>query len=73
MQEAMGVYIGQEPNKTDSWRDVPYWQLWKHFKHEVEEIERSDSVDRQYHNILDAISLLAMLGARVKDGKYKKK
>lgn len=62
---AMGVYIGQEPKKKDSWRDIRYYDLWRHFKHEVGEIDRSDSKCKQLHNILDAINLLCMMGAKI--------
>jgi isocitrate/isopropylmalate dehydrogenase len=35
---AFGVYIKEEINKTDTWRDIQWGQLWSHFTHEVKEI-----------------------------------
>jgi hypothetical protein len=37
-----------------------------HLKHEIEEIERSDGLDRQIHNALDACAQAAILSARMK-------
>lgn len=62
---ALGVYIKEEINKEDSWRDIEYHKLWSHFLHEVEEIKRSKSRIRQLHNILDAINLLGMCAAKI--------
>jgi hypothetical protein len=62
---AFGVYIKEEINKTDTWRDIQWGQLWSHFTHEVKEIHDSKGRDRQFHNILDAINLLGMLGAKI--------
>lgn len=69
MSEAMGIYMAKEPSNGDSWRDnnqVTMWGLFQHLKHEIEEIDRSESKDRFYHNCLDAINLLAMLAARTR-------
>ena len=62
---AFGVYIKEEIKKTDTWRDIEWGKLWSHFTHEVQEIRNSKTRDRQFHNILDAINLLGMLGAKI--------
>ena len=68
MAESIGIYMSKEPNPKfgDSWRDISIWQLIQHLAHEVEEIKRSDSPDREYHNSLDAIVLAAMIAARIR-------
>lgn len=70
MTESIGIYMSKEPNPKfgDSWRDLSIWQLIQHLAHEVEEIKRSDTEDRQYHNALDSIVLAAMIAARVRLG-----
>ena len=68
--EALGVYEAKEPKVSDSWRDMEPYQLWLHFLHEIEEIKRSQTKDRIYHNCLDAINLLGMIAVRTRD--YKK-
>lgn len=66
MTESMGIYMSKEPSEKDSWRDVSIWQLIQHLAHEVEEIKKSNTADRQYHNSLDAVVLAAMIAAKVR-------
>ena len=70
---AFGVYMKEEINKTDSWRDIEWGKLWAHFTHEIEEIKRSKTRTRQLHNILDAINLLGMLGGKIVESQEVKK
>lgn len=72
MHEAIGVYMAKEPKIKDQWREMTLWGIWEHLKHEIEEIDRSGTKDRTYHNILDAIGLLAMLGYRIQEHNKKK-
>ena len=67
MSEAIGIYMAKEPAEKDNWRRVSVWQLLQHAKHEFEEIERSDTKDRYYHNCLDLLCLVAMLASRGRD------
>ena len=69
LNEAVGVYIAEEPKKQDSWRETQMWRLKQHLKHEIQEIDRSITEDRFYHNCLDAINLLAMMAAKARMGK----
>jgi hypothetical protein len=66
MFEALGLYTAKEPKHGDEWRDKTIWQAFMHLKHEIEEIERSDGLDRQIHNALDACAQAAILSARMK-------
>lgn len=68
MSEAIGIYMAKEPSEKDGWRDVNLWQLDQHLKHEHEEVNRSNTPDRLYHNLLDSIVLTAMLAVRVREG-----
>lgn len=65
MNQALGVYIEEEAKKTDSWRDLTYYDLFRHLRHELQEIERSDTPTKQLHNALDACGLSAILAAKV--------
>jgi hypothetical protein len=67
MSEAIGIYMAKEPKIRDQWRDLDWWQVFNHLKHEVGEIERSNSVDRQYHNLLDLVGQAAICAAWVRE------
>lgn len=69
IHEAIGIYMAKEPAERDDWQRKNIWQLWQHLKHELEEIEKSGSADRIYHNLLDAIGLTAMIAYRVRSNK----
>ena len=65
---ALGSYTEQEAKKLDSWRDLDIGSLYAHLKHEIEEIGRSIKMsDLQFllHNACDALSLSAILLAKV--------
>lgn len=64
--EAIGIYMAKEPSEKDNWREVAYWNLLQHIRHEFEEIVKSSTPDRQYHNLLDLIGLILMLAVRVR-------
>jgi hypothetical protein len=66
LAEALGIYIAKEPSEKDTWRDKDIWSAFQHLKHEIEEIERSKTMDRQLHNALDACAQAAILASRIK-------
>jgi len=66
MAESLGIYMAKEPKIRDQWREETVWKVLMHLKHEIEEIERSKSADRQYHNALDACGQAAILAARIR-------
>lgn len=68
MHEAVGLYMAKEPKIGDQWRDMKYWDAWNHLKHEIAEIERSTTLDRQYHNMLDLIGQAAICAACIRIG-----
>ena len=63
MSEAMGIYMAKEPKNGDEWREQEFWRLLSHLKHEIEEVERSGTLDRVYHNALDCIGQAAIIAA----------
>lgn len=65
LDAAYGLYIGQEPKHSDSWRKLSSGELYAHLKHEIEEIKRSVTRERRFHNALDACALAAILAARI--------
>lgn len=65
LDTAFGLYIGEEPKKGDSWRDQDYGKLYSHLAHELQEIKRSKTTERQFHNCLDACVLAAILAGKV--------
>jgi hypothetical protein len=66
LDAAYGFYIREEPQKGDSWRDIPLWVLFKHLEHEIKEIDGSHNTERKYHNSLDATVLAAILAAKLR-------
>ena len=66
---ALGSYMDQEGKKDDGWRDVDLGQLYNHLRHEVDEEIRGNlkrgELSYLLHNAVDAVSLSAMLLARV--------
>lgn len=69
MSEAIGLYMAKEPKIRDQWRDLKYWEVWQHLKHEIAEIERSDTIDRQYHNLLDLVGQAAICAAWIRESR----
>lgn len=65
LDASYGLYIGQEPKHGDEWRDQDSGKLYAHLKHELEEIRRSKTRERRFHNALDACALAAILAARI--------
>lgn len=63
MAESLGIYMAKEPKNFDQWREQDYWQILSHLKHEIEEIDRSITLDRKYHNTLDCIAQAAILAS----------
>ena len=65
---SLGSYIEQEAKKKDTWRDIPFGQVYAHLRHEIEEIRRSKTKTQQLHNCMDACSLSAILVAKLMFG-----
>jgi hypothetical protein len=63
ISEAIGLYMAKEPKIGDQWREQDFYAILMHLKHEIAEIERSSSLDRQYHNALDAVGQAAIVAA----------
>jgi hypothetical protein len=66
MSEALGIYMAKEPKHTDEWRDKQWWEVWSHLLHEIEEVKRSGTQDRKYHNLLDLIGQAAICASWVR-------
>jgi hypothetical protein len=66
MSESLGIYMAKEPKNEDQWREQEYWQILDHLKHEIEEIQRSQTLDRKYHNALDCIGQASILAAHLR-------
>jgi len=62
---ALGSYIEQEAKKEDSWRDLPFSNVYSHLLHEVEEIKRSKDKTILLHNLIDLCALSAILIAKL--------
>lgn len=66
MAEALGIYMAKEPAEKDGWREKTIFQNVQHAAHEIEEIKRSTTLDRKYHNCLDLIGQAAICAAQVR-------
>ena len=64
---AIGAYTEQESKKLDEWRNQDYYTLFRHLKHELKEVEKSNSLTMQIHNLSDCVGLSCILLSHVLD------
>lgn len=71
MAEALGIYMAKEPKIGDQWQTESLFKVVKHAEHEFQEILRSKTTDRQYHNVLDLIGQMSIVAVKIREGKLK--
>lgn len=71
MSEALGLYMAKEPKIGDQWRTESLFKVVKHAEHEFQEILRSKTTDRQYHNVLDLIGQMSIVAVKIREGKLR--
>ena len=62
---AYEVYLEEERDKGDSWRDKSVSELYEHLKSEISEIMKDDDPNEMLHDCLDACALSALLAAKI--------